>query len=181
VVYGNAASLIAANRDVVTNFTAGATNADTITVVAATVTNTALTPAGATAATEFVSTTVAQVAGAAAYDVSGVFDADAAFVLEIHTDLSTFADLGAAAATDGTELLEGLSSTSTAATGITIAETTATADTGVYVVAYDAGNAFVYHAIDDNDDNSLVAAEFALIGTFNTITDDAFTADNFIV
>ena len=115
------------------------------------------------------------------FDVSGVFDADAAFVLEIHTDLSSFADLGATTATDGTELLQGLSSTSTAATQITIAESTGTADTGIYIIAYDDGDAYLYHAVDDNDDDGIVANEIFLITTFEGIADNAFTNDNIIV
>lgn len=178
--YGAAGTLIATNRDVITNFTAGATLADTITITAATVSNTALTPAGATAASEFVSTTVALTNGAATYDVSGQFDADAAFVLEIHTDLSSNGDLSltTAAGLNGTELLKALSSTS--ATSITIAETTATADTGIYMVAYQNGNAYLYFAVDDNDDNALVASEISLIATFTGVADNAFTADNFL-
>ena len=69
---------------------------------------------------------------------------------------------------------------STSATSITIAETTATADTGIYMVAYQNGNAYLYFAVDDNDDNALVASEISLIATFTGVADNAFTADNFL-
>ena len=178
VNYGAVAEMIAADRDVINDFVAGATNSDTVSVTAATVTNTALTIAGATAASEYVTSTVAQVATAATYNVSAVFDADASAFLELGA-MSSFADLSLA--TDGSEVMKGLASTANAATSITIAETTATADTGIYIIAYDNDDAYLYYAKEDNDDNLIIGTEMALIGTFTDVAVGAFTVDNFIV
>jgi hypothetical protein len=178
VNFGAVATLLAANRDTITNFVAGASNSDTVSITAATVTNTNLTPSGATAAAEFITSTVAQVATGVTYDVSAIFDADNSFVLELG-EMSSFADLSAS--TTGSEVVKGLASTASAATGITFTESSATADTGFYVVAYDAGNAYLYYADDDNDDDVVAAGEMTLIATFNDIETGAFTADNFIV
>ena len=183
ISYGAAGTLLAVNRDVVTNFTAGATLADTITIVAASVVDTTFTPAGATLASEFVTVTSALAAGAATFTATA-YDADAAFVIEIGTALSANGDLSLTSADglNGTELLKALSSTTTASTGITFTDTT---DTGAeatagYIIAYQGGNAYLYYAADANTTNTYVASEIVLIGTFNGITDGAFTADNFL-
>ena len=108
---------------------------------------------------------VALTAGAAAYATAvNIGDQD---VIEITTTLSSHGDLDATGATSGTELLKALSSTDSAATSITTADNAAD---GVYIAAYQDGDAFIYQVIDDGNDNStILAAEINLIAVLEDV------------
>ncbi|TWO81026.1 beta strand repeat-containing protein [Denitratisoma oestradiolicum] len=184
VKYGAANTLLAANRDVITNFTAGATTADTVTILAASIVDTTeAAGAGAATATQFKTISSTLAAGAATFTATG-YDADTGWVMEIATTLSSNGDLSltSAAGLNGTELLKALSSTTTASTGIAFTDTT---DTGAeatagYIIAYQNDKAYLYYAADADNSNSYEATEIALIGTFNGVTAGAFTFDNIV-
>lgn len=122
------------------------------------------------------------VAGAAAFDISDV-NAETNDVIEIAATLSSNGNL--ALAKDGTELLKALSSTTTASTGLQVTDAS---DNGadVFVVAYQNGNAYIYHvtAADDGNatgaDLTAAAADIDLVGVINGVTAGALTAAEFI-
>ena len=60
------------------------------------------------------------------------------------------------------------------------AATTAASQVG-YLVAYDAGNAFLYSYNDANGGGTLDATEIALIGTVNGVAVGGFNAANFVM
>jgi len=67
------------------------------------------------------------------------------------------------AATDGTELLKYLATSGTAS-GITVA----TNGDKAYLIAYDNGKAYLYHA-DSGADTSIAANEIKLVGVFEGV------------
>ena len=73
---------------------------------------------------------------------------------------------------DGTALLASL--------GQTLA-ITATTNTG-FIVAYQAGNAYIYHAVEGGDgDANFAAVDIALVGVLNGVAVGALVADNFVL
>jgi len=123
------------------------------------------------------SVAVALTSGAAVYATA--VNANAQDVIEITTTLSSFGDLDKAGATTGTELLKALSSTDAAATSISTA--TALAD-GVFIAAYQDGDAFLYQVTDDGSDNATItAAEIALVAIIEDVTAGALTSGDFVL
>ncbi|PVE05020.1 hypothetical protein B472_16550, partial [Limnohabitans sp. Rim28] len=127
------------------------------------------TSTGVAGAATLVAVNAALVAGASAVDISGSI-ALTDDVVELTTTLSGFGDLSQA--TDGTELLKALSSTSTSATQIT------TDNTAEFIlVAYQGGKAYVYYANATN--TALVASEIQLMGVLEGITAGTLTGTEF--
>jgi S-layer protein len=123
------------------------------------------------------SVAVALTNGAAVYATA--VNANAQDVIEITTTLSSFGDLDKAGATTGTELLKALSSTDAAATSISTA--TSLAD-GVFIAAYQDGDAFLYQVTDDGSDNATItAAEIALVAIMEDVTAGALTSGDFVL
>jgi len=176
VLGATAAVLIAANRDVVTNFAAGATLTDVIRTTIATFDAQNTSQDGAA---DFAAVTVGLTAGAQAY-VSGV-DIETVSVIEIETTLSSNGNLALTTAEglNGTELLKALSSTTTAATNITVTNATAGGLAGFYIAAYQNGNAYIYYATATGGDALFIASEIALVGVLNGVTANALVAGNF--
>jgi len=81
------------------------------------------------------------------------------------------ADLGAA--TDGTELLKYLATSGTAS-GITVNVPGAKA----YLIAYDNGNAYLYHADAGIGDTTIDATEITLVGVFEGVAPGGFVPAN---
>jgi len=156
-------------RDTITGFAAG-TGADLYRLVAGDTTNAAQDNAGLA---DFASTATALTNGAAAYVMTGGNTATDD-IIEITTTLSTNGNLDVG--TNGTELLKALSSTGVAATQLTADN----ADDDFYVVAYQNGNAYLYHALNGNN-TAVIAAELTLIGVFTGITAGDFAAGDFTV
>jgi hypothetical protein len=105
----------------------------------------------------------AVVAGAVNYDASGVdISAGNNEVIEITASLTANGDLDLGL--DGSELLKALSSTSTAAAGIQLSD-----DGAAFIIAYQSGNAYIYHA-DGDGDVLADASEIALVGILEGIT-----------
>jgi len=152
----------AVNRDVITGFTAGAYQAnvgiDRIEVQDAQAT----TAFGVNAAT-FQNISSAPTAAV-------TFTTGAANVLEIDYDMTGAAnDLDNA--TDGTNLLANLGQTLAVASD---------QDMG-YIIAYQDGNAYLYHVAEGGDgDTNVAAADIALVGVFNNIAVGAFDASNIV-
>ena len=94
-------------------------------------------------------------------------------ITEMAFDVGSSADLSAA--TNGSELLKGISSTTSAATLNVDAN-----DDATYVVAYDAGNAYLYYASESNDANNvaLAAADIALVAVFEDVAVGGFSVSN---
>lgn len=116
-------------------------------------------------------------AGASAYVLGAGTSAKTtatADVLVISTTLSSNGNL--ALGTDGTELLKALSSTSTAATQITAANS----GDDFYLVAYQNGNAYLYQ-VTNGADTAVIASEIKLIGTLEGITAGSLAAADFLV
>lgn len=155
----------AANRDVVTGFTAGTY------AVGSGVDRLEMNDAQATTAFGAASGTLQEITSA---PTSGLtFNTAANNILEFAFELSGNGganDLDSH--TDGTGLL--------AALGQTVA---VSADTNKgYIVAYQDGKAYLYSAVEGADagDANLAAADIALVGVFNGVAVGAFTASNFI-
>jgi len=81
--------------------------------------------------------------------------------------------------TDGTELMKLLAVNGSTATSIT----TSAADDKFLVVAYDGGNAYLYHLADAGSDGSLTVAggEITQIGTFESISDGGLASGDIIL
>lgn len=154
----------AANRAVVTGFTAGTFAAN------GGVDRLEMNDGQATTAFGAASATLQEVTSAPGSTLT--FNTAANNVLELAFDLAgngTANDLDSH--TDGTGLL--------AALGQTLA-VSATTNAG-YVVAYQEGKAYLYHLVEGADgDANVAAADMALVGVFNNVTVGAFTASNFI-
>ena len=125
-----------------------------------------------TGTSSFSTNSVTEVANGANFDPGDTNDTD---VFELIDANNANGDLSLA--TDGTELLKLLCSASGgAAAGLT----TDTSGDEFFVVAYDNGNAYIYHA--DAGGNSLVtAAEIRLLGVLYNITEGALSAGDFIM
>lgn len=121
-------------------------------------------------AAEFGTTAATVVAGAVAFDTSDV-TAETTDVIEIAATLSSYGDLDLA--TTGAELLKALSSTSTAASQITLS---AAADT--FLIAYQDSKAYLYFA--SSADANLVASEITLVGVLNNITAGSLVVADFV-
>jgi hypothetical protein len=92
-------------------------------------------------------------------------------VIELIGGNDASADLDAA--TDGTELLKYLA-TSGAASGITVAG----AGHKAYLIAYDNGKAYLYHAADSGGDSTISAGEITLVGVFEGVAPGGFVPAN---
>ena len=157
-VIGLNSVLLSANRDTVSGFQAGA-NGDIIRVAATD--TTATTAAAATIAIQEVTSNTGTVN----------FLTAANDVLELNFNLSgtTLAASNGANALNGTNLLAAIGTLNVAA------------DTNKgYVVAYQGGNAYVYHVVEGADgDAAVAAADIQLVGTFNGVAVGALDASNF--
>lgn len=154
----------AANRAVVTGFTAGTYSANSG------VDRLEMNDAQATTAFDAASASLQEVTSAPTSALT--FNTAANNVLELAFELTgngTANDLDDHV--DGTGLL--------AALGQTIA---VAVDTNAgYIVAYQDGKAYLYHAVEGADgDANLAAADISLVGVFNGVAAGAFTASNFI-
>lgn len=94
-------------------------------------------------------------------------------VIELVGGNEAAANLDLDAAANGTELLKYLGSTS-AATQLTVA----TAGDKAFLVAYDNGKAYLYHA-NSGADTAIIATEITLVGVFDGVAAGAFVAANF--
>ena len=111
-------------------------------------------------------TTAAADGNNGAYGMTGVTTANAdLIILQSGATLGSRGDLDAA--TDGTELLKALSTTANPYSHIT-----AVASNTTYFLAYQGGNAYLYHLTNDGD-TSAVAAEFTLVMTLTGVSADA--------
>ena len=120
---------------------------------------------------------VALTNGAAVYATAVA--ANAQDVIEITTTLSSFGDLDAAGATTGTELFKALSSTNAAATSMS---TSAVFADGVFIAAYQDGDAFLYQVTDDGSNNATItAAEIALVSIIEDVTAGSLAAGDFVL
>jgi Ca2+-binding RTX toxin-like protein len=162
-----------ANRDTITDFTAGG-GGDQLQISAA---QTTLTTTVNTAPVTTDDTTTAG-AGGGSYAMTGATSANAdVVILQSGTALTTGANGGdLSAATDGTELLKALTDNTAADTytGITVG----TAADSFYAVAYQGGKAYVYLITESTGDTLAAAAEIELIATLNTITADTIVQGN---
>lgn len=161
VVFGTGATLIAANRDVITGFTSGttATTKDTLTFAIGDTTMT--TAAAGTIAIQSVTT---------APTGTVTFDVTASDLLALNFEAATGTGKVLADSADGTALLASL--------GQTVA-VSATTNKGL-IVAYQAGNAYVYAAVEGADgDANLAAADIALVGVLNGVAVGTLVAGNF--
>ena len=117
---------------------------------------------------------VALTAGAAAYDISTPVDGTQDHIAVIGTALSSYGDLDAA--TDGSELLKALSSTSSAATQIT---TDSAAKQ--YLAFYQDGNAYIYGTDAGALDTAITASEITLVAVLEGVGTGTLIAANFAV
>jgi hypothetical protein len=132
---------------------------------------------GTAAAASVTSSAAAVVAGASAVSIAGDIDMTTNHVVELTTTLTSNGDLDAAI--DGSQLLKALSSTSTAATGLTV---DAAADAGL-LVAYQSGNAYIYQFDADGatSDTAVTASELTLMATLEGVTEGTMVAGDFLV
>jgi hypothetical protein len=145
------------NADTISGFDATGTNKDVIQIGAD---ETAAGTANTAAAAEHVIGAVA--ATHTANDVDIV-----EFAFESVVDLST--------ATDGAQLLKGISNSTTAATF-----NVDTDDDALYVIAYSGGNGYLYYASESNDAGvALAAADIALVGIVKGVSVGSLSAANF--
>lgn len=115
------------------------------------------------------------VTSAANFDLAAVTDTTGSDVIELSLALTSNGNL--ANAIDGSELLKALSTSATAAaTGLTV---DANADK-FYLVAYQAGNAYLFH-VDAGADSVAVANEIKLVGTLEGITAGSLVAVDFAI
>ena len=126
--------------------------------------------AAAGAAAVFTDDTVTGVNNAA-YDLSALIDTGATDIAELDGGDTTLATL--AADDNGTELLKYLGSTA-AATQITVD----TAGDELYILAYDDGKGYLYHA-DSGNNTAIVGGEATVVAVFNGTADGVLTAANF--
>jgi len=160
--------------DTITGFAAG-TGVDLVKLVAASTSTTNAAQASAGIADFAASTNVTLVSTAAAFALTtGSTTADD--IIEITATLSTNGTLSATA-TDGTELLKALSSTTTASTGLTVD----TEGDNFYAIAYQNGNAYLYEINEGAGTKLAVAADIHLVGVFNGIAANAFATGDFTV
>ena len=105
--------------------------------------------------------------------------ADPVAVLEVSWEFSSGVDLdsGAAGSLSGTNLLAALGAT-TGTTAGTIA--TAANDESLLLIAYQDGDAFLYHGQGAGGNTALVASEISLIAMFEGVAVGDFTYEDFI-
>jgi hypothetical protein len=168
-------SAVASNgKDTITGFTAGTGTGADLAIL-----NKNDTTAGTSNATAAWATHNVTLVNGTAYNLSGSdigSESDAqtfagSDVIELVGGNEAAANLDAAA--DGTELLKYLGSTS-AATQLTVA----TAGDQAFLVAYDNGKAYLYHA-GSGMDTAIGASEITLVGVFDGVAAGAFDAANF--
>jgi len=163
VVLGTGGALIAANRDVITGFTAG-TTAATKDVINVAVGDT--TVGTAAAAAIVIQTVTTAPTGTTTFSTNND-------VLALNFEAATGTGKVLADSVDGTALLASLGQS------IDI-----TADTNKgFIVAYQAGNAYIYHAVEGADAGNAVfaAADIVLVGVLNGVAVGALVADNFLL
>jgi Ca2+-binding RTX toxin-like protein len=158
---------VAADRDTVTDFTAGSASGATDKLILSTIESSVRSYAVVTAAS-------------AAYTVALTDDA-AGSVIEFAFNANSAKSLGDGSADSltGVNLLKALGDGETAAT-LTLSGTSVTdADLG-YVVAYQGGNAYVYlMGTSDGTTSTVVGSELILVGILNNVAVGALTTDNF--
>jgi hypothetical protein len=153
-------TIAAGNRDTVGDFVAGT---DKLTLSAG---KTTLATGVGIAPVDTTDTTAAADGNNGAYGMTGVTTANAdLIILQNGATLGSRGDLDAA--TDGTELLKALSNTVNPYSHIT-----AVASNTTYFLAYQGGNAYLYHLTNDGN-TSAVAAEFTLVMTLTGVAADA--------
>jgi hypothetical protein len=173
IVFSAAASN---GKDTITGFTAGSgTGADLAILdkgdTTATTTSASATAAWATHNVTPVNGTAYNLNGSDIGSETGAQTFAGSDVIELVGGNEAAANLDAAA--NGTELLKYLGSTS-AATQLTVA----TAGDKAFLVAYDNGKAYLYHA-DSGADTAITATEITLVGVFDGVAAGAFVAANF--
>ena len=163
VVLGTGAALIAGNRDVITGFTAG-TTAATKDVINVDIDDTTVGTAAAAAIVIQAVTTA---------PTGTLTFANTNDVLALNFEAATGTGKVLADSVDGTALLASLGQS------IDI-----TADTNKgFIVAYQAGNAYIYHAVEGADAGNAVfaAADIVLVGVVNGVAVGSLVADNFLL
>lgn len=171
IVFSAAASN---GKDTITGFTAGSGTGADLAILDkgdTTATTANATAAWATHNVTLVNGTVYNLSGSDIGSESGVQNFAGSDVIELVGGNEAAANLDAAA--DGTELLKYLGSTS-AATQLTVT----TAGDKAFLVAYDNGKAYLYHA-DSGTDTAIEASEITLVGVFDGVAAGAFVATNF--
>lgn len=154
-----------ANGDTITGFVAGAgTTTDVIQIA-----NTDATGSGTNL---FLNATAAQTVVNANQAVTGLLTNGNGIIELGNAALGSNGNLSAA--TDGTELLKAL-----AVSGTATQITAQTAANKGYLVAYQDGNAYLYHYDAGAGDTAITASEIQLVGTFNGVDAGAFVAGNF--
>lgn len=171
IVFSAAASN---GKDTITGFTAGSGTGADLAILEKT--DTTATTSNATAAwathnVTLVNGTAYNLSGSDIGSETGAQTFAGSDVIELVGGNEAAANLDAAA--DGTELLKYLGSTS-AATQLTVA----TAWDEAFLVAYDNGKAYLYHA-DSAADTAITATEITLVGVFDGVAAGAFVAANF--
>lgn len=151
--------LVTANRDTVAGFQAGA-GGDLVRIGVAD-TTAATAAAGTLALQEVTSNTGTTAFNTATNDL-----------LEFNIALTgtTLAASNGAAALNGTNLLALVGAINVSANN----------DKG-YIVAYQGGNAYVYHADDAGGNGALAAAEIQLVGVFSGVEQGGFATSNFLL
>lgn len=154
----------AADRDTVTDFTAGSGGAGDKIILAS-----------YDASTDYAAVTTRS----AAYSVALV-DSTGTNVIEFALEGNATVNLGdnSADSLTGANLLKALNDGETAATLTLSGTNVSDADLG-YVVAYQGGNAYVYQASVVSAGTTVTAAELALVGILQGVAVGAITADNF--
>lgn len=150
--------LLSANRDVITGFKAG-TGGDEIEIGAA--------------ETDFANADTNAVGIGEIGAKSNTHTLADTDLIEFSFDVGSSADLSAAI--DGTELLKGIAANGSATVSVN------TDGDALYIIAYDAGNAYLYHADESagDADAALAAGDISLVATIETVGVGTLTAANF--
>jgi S-layer protein len=165
------------DRDIITGFHAG-TGGDILQVAA--LNTAAVTPASAPPV--FTDDTTSAATGGGVYALTGAStSASDIIVLQAGADLTSGTNGGdlsltTAAGLNGTELLKALTN-SAAADTYTQITTSVAGDTG-FMLAYQGGNAYLYH-FAAGVDSAIVASEIQLIGTLSGVAADSLVQGNF--
>ena len=167
VIPGTLAANIATNRDTIIGFNTG-TGGDLVNISQAAAGATTYVEFGAVAATYAITS-----AATAANSVRVVNEFSFNTATPTVSANSLDATLGGANALDGTNLLLALGNGGAATL-------TTTASQDAYIVAYQNGNAYLYQASNGAGNTAVVAAEIALIGTFNGVAAGSFDVANFL-
>lgn len=162
VVFGAGAALIAANRDNISGFTAGTTAATKDTLTFTATDTTATTNAGSAIVIQAVTT-----APTGTLTFTSTND-----VLALNFEAATGTGKVLADSADGTALLASLGQT---------LDITTDQHKGL-IVAYQAGNAYIYAAAESNDAGAaFAAADIALVGVVNGVAVGSLVAGNFVL